>query len=129
MSRIEGNALKPEKEWYPLDEVIYDVLGHLQSLLHDRVVQTFLPGDLPPVQLDYLQIDQVLTNLIENAVRYTPAGSPIEISAQADGELVKISVADHGPGIPPWESERIFDKFYRVLNTPHNAVHPRGSGL
>ncbi len=129
LSRIEGNALTPEKEWYPLDELIYDVLGRMQPLLHDRLVQTSLLEDLPPIELDYLQIDQVLTNLIENAVRYTPAGSPIEISARVEGEQVSVSVADRGPGIPPVQSERIFDKFYRVLDMQREATHPRGSGL
>jgi two-component system sensor histidine kinase KdpD len=129
MSRIEGNALKPEKEWYPLAELVHDVLGRMQPLLQDRIVKTSLPDDLPPVELDYLEIDQVLTNLIENAVRYTPAKSSIEISAQMDGEQVSVSVADHGPGIPPSNAERIFDKFYRVLDTQRDAAHPRGSGL
>jgi len=129
MSRIEGNALKPEKEWYPLGELVHDVLGRMQPLLQDRIVQTSLPDDLPPVALDYLEIDQVLTNLIENAVHYTPAESPIEISAHADGGQVTVSVADHGPGIPPSNVERIFDKFYRVLDAQRDAAHPRGSGL
>ncbi len=129
LSRIEGNALTPEKEWYPLDELIYDVLGRMQPLLHDRPVQTSLPEDLPPVKLDYLEIDQVLTNLIENAVRYTPAGSPIEISARVEGERVSVSVADRGPGIPPAQSERIFDKFYRVLDMQRDGTYPKGSGL
>jgi len=129
MSRIEGNALKPEKEWYPIDELIHDVLGRMQLLLQERSVQTYLPEDLPPVELDYLEIDQVLTNLIENAVRYTPIGSPIEISAQVDDEQMKISVADHGPGISPSQREHIFDKFYRVLDIQRDGTHPIGSGL
>ncbi len=130
MSRIEGGALKLEKEWYPIDELIHDVLGHMQPLLQGRTVVTNLPDDLPPVELDYLQIDQVLTNLIENAVRYTPAGSPIELSARLDGEQMIISVADRGPGIPVAEDrERIFDKFYRVLGTQDKTTRITGSGL
>jgi two-component system sensor histidine kinase KdpD len=129
MSRIEGNALKPEKEWYPLAELVHDVLGRMQPLLQDRVVQTSLPDDLPPVALDYLEIDQVLTNLIENAVHYTSTDSPIEISAYVDGEQVSVNVADRGPGILPSNMERIFDKFYRVLDTQRDAAHPRASGL
>jgi len=125
MSRIEGGALKPEKEWYPVDELIHDVLGHMQPILQGRTVVTKLPTDLPPVELDYLQMDQVLTNLIENAVRYTPTESPIEITAHLEGEQMVISVADRGPGIPPVDLERIFDKFYRVLGTQHTT----GSGL
>ena len=125
MSRIEGGALKPEKEWYPVDELIHDVLGHMQPILQGRVVQTHLPDDLPPVELDYLQIDQVLTNLIENAVRHTPPETPIEVSAQREGEQMVISVADRGPGIPDKDKVHIFDKFYRVLGTPRGT----GSGL
>ena len=129
MSRIEGGALKPEKEWYPVDELIHDVLDHMQPVLQERTVQTHLPDDLPPVELDYLQMDQVLTNLIENAVRYTPPESPIEVSAQIDGEQMVISVADRGPGIPQADKERIFDKFYRVLGTQRNVATIPGSGL
>src|SRR5204862_1241807 len=84
---------------------------------------------LPPVELDYLQIDQVLTNLIENAVRYTPHESSIEISARIDGDYMLISVADRGPGIPEADLERVFDKFYRVMDTQPRAPHTTGSGL
>lgn len=125
MSRIEGGALKPEKEWYPVDELIHDVLGHMQPVLQDRTLLTDLPANLPPVELDYLQMDQVLTNLIENAVRYTPPASPIEVRARLEGEQMVISVADRGPGVPPVDLERIFDKFYRVLGTQRTT----GSGL
>jgi len=129
MSRIEGGALKPEKEWYPLDELIHDVLGRMQPQLQGRDVHADIPGDLPPVELDYLQIDQVFTNLIENAVRFTPTGSPIDISVQLCDDTVMVSVADCGPGIPLADVERVFDKFYRVLDTETRATRPTGSGL
>ena len=67
--------------------------------------------------------------MIENAVRYTPAGSPIDVSAHIEGERVMLSVADRGPGIPPADLERVFDKFYRVLHDRHNTRYPPGSGL
>ncbi len=128
MSRIEGGALKPEKEWYPIDELIHDVLGHMQPLLQGRTVCTDLPDDLPPIELDYLQIDQVVTNLVENAVYYTPPESPIELSARYEHGEVIVSVADRGPGIAPADREHIFDKFYRVLGKQRGAGS-RGSGL
>jgi two-component system sensor histidine kinase KdpD len=129
MSRIEGGALKPEKEWYPIDELIHDVLGHMQMLLKGRPVHVLLPDDLPPVELDYLQIDQVLTNLLENAVHYTPAGSPIEICAVVrDGDM-EVSVADHGPGVAPNDRERIFDKFYSVTSGVRKGIVGSGLGL
>lgn len=129
MSRIEGGALKPEKEWYPIDELIHDVLGHMHMLLKERVVQVSLPDDLPPVELDYLQIDQVLTNLIENALRYTPTGSPIEIAAAEKNGAIEVSVADHGPGVAFSDRERIFDKFYSVTNGVRKGIVGSGLGL
>ncbi len=128
MTRIEGGALKPEKEWYPIEELIHDVLGHMQFSLQGHEVHTCIPDDLPPVEFDYLQMDQVLTNLIENAIRYTPPESPLEISVQMlDGEM-NVSIADRGPGIPPADIERVFDKFYRVLSAARKK-NISGSGL
>jgi K+-sensing histidine kinase KdpD len=129
LSRIEEGVLQPKKEWYHLAEIIQDVLGRMQPILLGRPIQLHLPADLPPVELDYVQIDQVLTNLIENAIRYTPADSPIEIDVRQSGAEFVINVADRGPGIPPDAIERVFDKFYRVLDDrPHVATSP-GSGL
>ena len=129
MSRIEEGALRPQKEWYSLAGLIHDVLGRLRPLLEGHNVQVHLPGDLLLVELDYLQIDQVLTNLLENTVRYTPPDSPIDVSARVEGEQVIISVADRGPGIPAKDLEHVFDKFYRVLHNPHSGSYPSGSGL
>jgi two-component system, OmpR family, sensor histidine kinase KdpD len=129
MSRIEGGALKAEKEWYPISELIHDVLGHLQGLLYGREIQVHLPDDLPPVELDYLQMDQVVTNLLENAARYSLPGSPIEISGKATDDHIIISIADRGPGIPPYDLERIFDKFYRVSGTIRKTSSVMGTGL
>lgn len=129
MSRIEEGALVPEKEVYSLASLVHDVLNRLAPLLEGREVRVELPNDLLLVEIDYLQIDQVLTNLVENAVRYTPRGSPIELCAHIEGDEVILQVADRGPGIPSAEMERVFDKFYRVLNGQHPAEYPRGSGL
>jgi two-component system sensor histidine kinase KdpD len=126
MSRIEGGALRPEKEWYPIAELLHDILGRMQPLLQGREILVHLPDDLPPVELDYLMIDQVLTNLLENALRYTPVCSPIEISVSATPTELLVAVADRGPGIPPSDLERIFDKFYRVMG---GARETGGTGL
>lgn len=129
MSRIEGGAVKPEKEWYPIGELIYDVLDRMRPQLQGREVKVDIPDQLPPVELDYLQIDQVLTNLIENALRYTPQESPIEVRAWVNGSDMLVSVADRGPGVPVDDLERIFDKFYRVSETPRRVAQIIGSGL
>jgi two-component system, OmpR family, sensor histidine kinase KdpD len=129
MSRIEEGALKPDKDWYSLKALIQDVLGRMAPLFEKRTVQLRLPDDLLLIELDYLQIDQVLTNVLENALRYTPNGSPLEISACCKDAQVVLRVADRGPGIPPADLERVFDKFYRVLHDTANSGQHRGSGL
>jgi two-component system sensor histidine kinase KdpD len=128
LSRIEGGALTLEKEWYPIDELLHDVLGRMEPLLQGRDIRLDLPADLPPVELDYLMIDQVLTNLLENAQRYTPPDSPIEITVLTGATELILSVADHGPGIPQGDLERIFDKFYRVMG-PARKRGGTGVGL
>lgn len=129
LSRIENGALRPEKEWYPLTPLICEVLDRLKPLLQGRTVQTNLPKDVAPVEVDYLMMDQVLTNLIENAVRYTPTTSPIEINLQRHADEVLISIADRGPGIPEADLERVFDKFYRVQDKERAHYSSAGSGL
>jgi two-component system sensor histidine kinase KdpD len=131
MSRIEAGVLHPDKEWYSLGELIQEVLDRLAPALEGRAVTIMVPPDLPPVPLDYLQIDQVLTNLVENAVHYTEPGTPIEVTVERSGGEVLVRVADRGPGIPPQDLERIFDKFYRVGPGGLPGAGPRvqGSGL
>jgi two-component system sensor histidine kinase KdpD len=129
MSRIENGALKPEKEWFPLDELIHDVLNHLEPVIDGRTIITNIPPDLPPLKFDYLHMDQVFTNLIENALRYTPRESPIEIEAHQQGSSVQVNIADRGPGIPTSDLERVFDKFYRIMPKKGRGPHPGGSGL
>jgi two-component system sensor histidine kinase KdpD len=129
MSRIEGGVLSPEKVWYPLDELLHDVLDRMDAQFQGRTVSTHIPDDMPPVRLDYVQIDQVMTNLIENALHYTPADSPIEISMQLHHDSMVVSVADRGPGVAQAEREHIFDKFYRVLAERQISEYTQGSGL
>ncbi len=125
MSRIEAGSLRLEKVWYPLDELISDTVSHLQTHLGEREVKMSYPDDLPPIELDIVQIEQVIFNLLENALRYTPEGSPIEVRIQRQEEALQVSVADRGPGIPLTEREPIFTKFYRIAQNGH----PQGLGL
>jgi two-component system sensor histidine kinase KdpD len=128
-ARFEEGALKPDKDWYSLKALIQDVLGRMAPFFEGRPVQLHLPDDLLLVELDYLQIDQVLTNVLENALRYTPDFSPLEISARLEREQVVWSVADRGPGIPSADLEHVFDKFSRVLHDTAHPGQPGGSGL
>jgi two-component system sensor histidine kinase KdpD len=114
MVRLESGALQVQREWQPLEEVVGVALIRLDERLAGRTVTTTLPPDLPLLAIDGLLIEQVLINLIENALKYTPPGSPIDISAQLGEREVIVEVADRGPGLPSGEEGRIFDKFYRA---------------
>ncbi|MGE5231872.1 MAG: DUF4118 domain-containing protein [Deltaproteobacteria bacterium] len=114
MVRLESGALQVQREWQPLEEVVGVALIRLDERLAGRVVTTTLPPDLPLLPIDGLLIEQVLINLLENALKYTPAGTPIDISARLGQREVIVEVADRGPGLPAGEEGRIFDKFYRA---------------
>ena len=134
LSRIEQGALKLETELYPIEEIILYTLdlGHMRSLIQGRDIKTDIPEDLPAVELDPSLISQVLVNLIENAIRYTPKESPIEIRVRAKKAELYISVDDHGPGIPPSELNHIFESFYRGkqgINGCEGTSPNEGSGL
>jgi two-component system sensor histidine kinase KdpD len=129
MSRIEAGTLQLEKVWYPIDELIRDVVHRMREHLRERAIQINTPDDLPPVELDYVQIDQVVTNILENVACHTPEGSPVEICIAAQKDQIQVSIADRGPGIAPEAREHIFDKFYRVLAGSSSPRNSRGSGL
>ncbi len=125
MIRVETGALSVHQEWQPLEEVVSVALLRMDERLTGRVVHVDLPLTLPLVRIDGILIEQVLINLLENAIKYSPAGSPIDLSATATRDDVIISVADRGMGIPPGQEQMIFDKFHRV---DHSAATP-GVGL
>lgn len=113
MTRLEAGVIAVEREWQPLEEVIGVVLARLAPQLADRPIHTHMAPELPLLPIDDLLIQQVLTNLLENAVKYSPAGSPIDLTATFDAEAVTVEVADRGPGLARDELEQIFTKFYR----------------
>jgi two-component system sensor histidine kinase KdpD len=114
MTRLASGAVKVAKEWQPIEGVIGAALGRLEDQLHDRTIDMRLPPRLPPVRIDGLLIEQVLINLLENAAKYAPSGTPIDISASADVDRLVVEIADCGPGIPRELVDRIFEKFYRL---------------
>jgi two-component system sensor histidine kinase KdpD len=111
MTRLESGAITVNKEWQPFEEIVGVVLNRLGDRLKDRPVTVKLPGNLPLIPFDGLLIEQVLVNLFDNALKYTPRGTPLELSASESFYTVTVSLADRGPGIPPGEEERIFEKF------------------
>jgi two-component system sensor histidine kinase KdpD len=127
MSRIEGGAVQPQRDWYDLGELVQEVVGRVQPLLEGRTVRLLIAEDLPPAMLDYLMIDQVITNLLENAAKYTPAGSPLETRVEIVSDQLRVGVVDHGPGVPAAMRARAFDKFRRL--EPLGRASGSGLGL
>ncbi|HEX4995373.1 MAG TPA: sensor histidine kinase KdpD [Methylomirabilota bacterium] len=125
MTRLESGALQLHTEWHPVEEVVGAALGRFGKALARRAVTTRVPPELPLVPMDDVLIEQVLINLLDNVLKYTPAGSPIEVSAEDGGGAVLIEVADRGPGLRPGEERRIFEKFHRAEAAPSQ----RGAGL
>ena len=113
MIRVESGALQVQKEWQPLEDIVGVALIRVGDRLGQHPVTVKLPPDLPLVPLDEVLIEQVFVNLLENAAKYTPAGTPIAVSATTADGAVLVDVADRGPGIPPGEEQRIFEKFHR----------------
>jgi two-component system sensor histidine kinase KdpD len=101
------------RAWQPLEEVVGSALAACGSTLAGRDIRVDLPDDLPLLHLDTVLIERVLVNLLENAAKYTPAGSAIHIDAREHDDSVLIRVDDHGPGLPRGREERVFEKFER----------------
>jgi two-component system sensor histidine kinase KdpD len=113
MARIESGEVKLDLQWQPLEEVVGAALDAARSMLKGHHVEVRLPGDLPLVRFDALLIERVLVNLLENASKYTPAGSTVILSAEVIEDQLQVSVADNGPGLPPGREEALFEKFAR----------------
>ncbi len=126
MSRIESGGMQTNLQWHVLEEVIGAALRRTQAVLEGREVKVHVPADVPLLRIDDVLLEQVLVNVLENAAKYTPEGTRIELSVEVAPKSVVIRIHDQGPGIPSGMEERIFDKFVRLSATPDDG---RGSGL
>jgi two-component system sensor histidine kinase KdpD len=127
MTRLEAGALVPHTAWHSIEEVVGAALGRFAKALAARPVTTRIPAELPLVPMDDVLIEQVLINLIDNAIKYTPPATPIEVSASETDGAVTVEVADRGPGLRPGEERLIFEKFHRTDPAP--SVRGAGLGL
>ncbi|MCC6189858.1 MAG: DUF4118 domain-containing protein [Anaerolineales bacterium] len=126
MSRIEAGALRPNREWLSLAEVAGGTLARLRHATAHHRLAVDVPDDLPLVPADYGQLDQVLTNLLNNSLKYAPPGTGIGLRAWAAGpDQVQVQVSNAGPPVPLEHLDHIFDKFYRV----NAADRVTGTGL
>lgn len=126
LSRIEAGVLRSSREPVLVADLIDETLHRLTAVLAGHPVIRSVEADLPMASLDYVQMQQVLTNLLENAARYAPAGTAIEVGASEVEGVLALWVADHGPGVPESERERVFDRFYRL---EHHEREPHGTGM
>ena len=125
MSRIESGALKPKREWNILPEIVGGVLARMKNLTTEHRIEVDVPENLPLVPVDYVQIEQVFTNLVSNSLKYAPANTVVCIRARQEEEWIYVQVSNQGPHVPAEDLERIFDKFYRTTD----AERVTGTGL
>jgi two-component system sensor histidine kinase KdpD len=127
MSRIESGALKPKREWNILPEIVEGVLGRMKHLAGEHKFEVDVPESLPLVPVDYVQMEQVFTNLVSNSLKYAPGSTVVGIRARVDEQVIHVQVSNQGPQVPAQDLERIFDKFYRI--TAADRVTGTGLGL
>jgi two-component system sensor histidine kinase KdpD len=125
MTRIEAQGVQPQRQWHVVEELVGSALARLETRLAGRQLAVQIPADLPLVQVDGLLIEQVIINLVDNALKYTPPSTAVRVSAAIDGAQLLVQVHDAGPGLAPGEETKIFEKFYRG----NAAGTARGSGL
>jgi two-component system sensor histidine kinase KdpD len=129
LSRIEGGGLRPDLEALDVRDVVEPIVERLRPALGAREVRVTLPDDLPPIAGDAVLLDAVVSNLIENAARHAPSPAAVAISAHRNGGTVELAVEDGGPGVPPDDLERLFDKFFRVERAGEGSRRGMGIGL
>lgn len=113
MTRLEGGAIALKRDWHAIGDLAGSVLSRLKTRLVEHPVKLDLHGNLPRVRVDAALAEQVLANLLENAAKYSPAGTLVTIAAEQQGPEVRVSVIDAGPGLPPGDPEQLFAKFHR----------------
>jgi two-component system sensor histidine kinase KdpD len=118
MAKLTSGRADLRKEWIPLGELIGGVRNRLAVALKGREVNVTIPQGLPLLNVDGRLFEQLLQNYLDNAARYSPPGTPIDITASADANEVRVGVLDRGPGVPKVDHERIFEKFYRGVHEP-----------
>ena len=127
MSRIESGALKPKREWNILPKIIGSVFIRMKHLTEEHQIEIDAPESLPLVPVDYVQMEQVFTNLLSNSLKYAPTRTIIRICARVENDTLHVQVSNQGPQVPHEHLERIFDKFYRI--TAADRVTGTGLGL
>jgi two-component system sensor histidine kinase KdpD len=128
LSRLEAGAWKPQWDWCDLVDVLGTALARLPVRESARV-HVVAPPDLPLVRADFVQIAQVLTNLLENALKYSPPKSDVTVRLRGAGNDLRVDVVDSGSGIPPEEASAVFERFHRLEQHRRSGLPGTGLGL
>jgi two-component system sensor histidine kinase KdpD len=127
MARLQSGHVPLQRQWLPLEEALGSALRALEGTLDARRLRVSLPADLPLLHVDAALFERVLCNLLENAVKYTPPGTPIDIVALVEGARIRVMIDDQGPGLPRHREEAIFQMFER--GRKEGAIAGVGLGL
>jgi two-component system sensor histidine kinase KdpD len=127
MTRLESTPVQLDRRWYPVETLVLGALNRVRACLSEHIVIPAMPNDLLWVYVDAVVFEKLLTNLLENAAKYSEAGSQIGISAGCVGNAIEIRVTDEGCGLPPGDTDAVFRKFHRGKH--RNEVPGIGLGL
>jgi two-component system sensor histidine kinase KdpD len=126
LSRIEAGNLRPEKSWQDVEALVEDTTERLRTVTSRHRFKVEVQKDLPPVWLDPVEIGQVIYNLVENATKYAPPETDVDLAVRRQVGALVVTVSDRGPGIPSQSIPHLFDPFYRVMD---GRPRPQGLGL
>lgn len=127
MARLQSGNVELNLAWQPIEEIVGAALQQIRSVAEDRVIELAIEADLPPLRIDATLMERALWNLLENAVKYSPAGTPIELTIRRVGECIDIAVGDRGPGLPGDDIEALFGLFAR--GESESSIPGAGIGL
>ncbi|MCL5772824.1 MAG: DUF4118 domain-containing protein [Firmicutes bacterium] len=128
LAQLESGIWKPKQEWYELREIVSTGISQLPDTEYNRI-RVEIPDESFLIWVDSVQMSQVVRHLVENALKYSPAESPVAIGAKADSAGIQLWIDDHGEGIPPEEREAVFTKFYKEKAYDKKAASGTGLGL
>lgn len=130
LARIDAGELQLRRQWGVIDEIVSTALARAQPLMLGHEVEVQIDKELPAVRVDERAVSEVVYTLIDNAVKYSPRGSKIKITAGVSDGMITMAVEDQGPGVPPALRERVFDKFFRATRDGDVSTHqPSGTGM
>jgi two-component system sensor histidine kinase KdpD len=129
MSRVESGTLAPHREWHLLEDLVEGAIRRVELSLERRSLQVDLGENRSPIYVDGIEIQQVLINLLDNAIKYSPAGALINIVGRMTPGQVEVRISSEGDGIPQKDLSKIFERFYRLKGPRAQMIRGTGLGL